>query len=258
MHYKQTRQPLPEIAHELGVDGIVEGGVFRSGNRVRITTQLILGSSGHPIWERSYERDMSDIVALQGEVAQAIGAEVRAAITPALRSRLASTQPVNREAYDLYLQGLFQRNQYSPAGIREGIARFRQAVDKDPGFAPAFAALALAYDMSVNAGSDAKEAFPRAKAAAVKALELDPLLPDAHTALAIEESVYESDRSAAEKEFLKAIELNPNSALAHRFYASSYLKCVGREQEAAAEAKKAAELDPWSPPANEFCSIRPR
>ncbi|MBZ5728725.1 MAG: tetratricopeptide repeat protein [Acidobacteriia bacterium] len=195
-------------------------------------------------------------MALQGEVAQAIATQVRAAITQQQHSRFDAAQPVNREAYDLYLRGLFHWNQYSPAGTRDAIAHFRQAVQKDPGFALAYASLAIAYEMSsLSAGSAPKETFPLAKAAAARAIQLDPLLSDAHTALAIEESVYELDRSGAEKEFLRAIELNPNSALARRYYASSYLKCMGRYPEALAQARKAVELDPLSLPVNEFLSL---
>ena len=256
MRYKQSRLPLPQIARELGVDGVVEGSVVRSGNRVRISSQLILAATDRHLWARSYERDLSDIVALQGEVAQAIATQVRAAITPRQRSRLEAAKPVNREAYDLYLRGLYHWNQYSPAGTLDAVTYFRQALQKDPGLAVAYAGLAIAYEWgSLSAGPAPREAFPLAKAAALKALQLDPLLPDAHTALAIEESDYELDRAAAEKEFLRAIELNPNSALARRSYASSYLKCMGRYQEALAEAQKAVELDPFSLPMNDFLAM---
>jgi TolB-like protein/DNA-binding winged helix-turn-helix (wHTH) protein len=256
MHYKKTRLALPQIARELGVDGIVEGSVVRSGRRVRISSQLILASTDQHLWAHSYERDLSDIVGLQGEVAEAIAAQVQVAITQQQRSRFEAAQSVNPEAYDLYLQGLYHWNQYSPAGTVDAIAYFRQAVQKDPGLAVAFAALAVAYDWgTLTAGSAPKDAFPLAKAAALKALQLDPLLPDAHTALALEESDYELDRGAAEKEFLRAIELNPNSALARRCYASSYLKSMGRYQEALAEAKKAVELDPFSLPMNDFLAL---
>ncbi len=153
MHYKKTRLPLPQIARELGVDGIVEGSVVRSGNRVRISSQLILASTDRHLWARSYERDLSDIVALQGEVAQAIAAQVRAAITEQQHSRFEAAQPVNREAYDLYLRGLYHWNQYSPAGTRDAIAYFQQAVQKDPGLAVAYAGLAVAYDWgTISAG----------------------------------------------------------------------------------------------------------
>ena len=135
MRYKQTHKPLPEIARDLGVDGIVEGSVARSGNRVRISSQLIRASSDQHLWARSYEREVRDILALEGEVAHAIAAEVRAAITPQQLSRLESAPPVNPEAYQLYLRGLFHWNQYSPAGIRAAIDYFRQAVQTDPGFA---------------------------------------------------------------------------------------------------------------------------
>ncbi len=256
MRFKQSRLPLPEIARELGVDGIVEGSVVRSGNRVRISGQLILAATDRHLWAHSYEKDLSDIVTLQGEVAQAIATQVQAAITRQQRLRLATAQPVNRDAYDLYLRGLYHWNQYSPAGTRDAIACFRQALQKDPGLAVAYAGLAIAYDLgTLSAGSPPQEAFPLAKAAATRALQLDPLLSDAHTALAIEESVYEFDRAAAEKEFLRAIELNPNSALARRSYASSYLKCMGRYQEALAEAKRAVQLDPFSLPMNDFLAL---
>ncbi len=164
--------PLPQIARKLGLDGIVEGSVVRSGGRVCISSQLILASTDQHLWAHSYERDLSGIISLQGEVAQAIAAQVRAAITQQQRSRFEAAQPVNREAYDLYHRGLYHWNQYSPAGTVDAIMYFRQAVQKDPGLAAANAGLAVAYDWgTVSAGSAPTDAFSPAKAAALKALQ---------------------------------------------------------------------------------------
>jgi TolB-like protein/DNA-binding winged helix-turn-helix (wHTH) protein/Tfp pilus assembly protein PilF len=251
MRYKGIRKPLPEIARELGVDGIVEGTVVRSAGRIRITSQLIYAPSDRHLWARSYESDLSDIVTLQGEVAQAIAGQVRAAVTPEQRSHLAKRPTDSSEAYQLYLQGRYSWNQRTPRGIKKSVDFFQQAVEKDPNFALAYAGLADAYNFSNILGVVApKESSPEAEAAAVKALVLDPQLGEAHTALGLVKSHYHFDFPGAQREFLKAIELNPNYANAHLFYAGAYLTPMGRHEEAIAEMKKALEVDPLSLPLN--------
>jgi TolB-like protein/DNA-binding winged helix-turn-helix (wHTH) protein len=240
MRYKGTRKPLPEIANELGVDGIVEGSVVGSAGRLRITSQLIYAPSDQHLWARSYERDLNDIVALQGEVAQTIASEVRAAVTPEERSHLAKRPTESSEAYQLYLQGRYFWNQRTPRGVKESIDFFQRAVEKDSGFALAYAGLADAYSFSSILGVMApKESSPKAEAAATKALMLDPRLAEAHTALGLVKSHYDFNFPAAQTEFLKAMELNPNYTNAHLFYSGCYLTPMGRHEDAIAEMKKA-------------------
>jgi TolB-like protein/Tfp pilus assembly protein PilF len=255
MRYKGTRKPLADIAQELGVEGIVEGTVFRSGNRVRITSQLIYAPFDQHLWARNYERDLSDIVALQGEVAQSIAGEIRAVLSPEQRARLAGTRTVNPEAYELYLQGQSHFNQHTADGIGKSIEYFQRAVEKDPNFAWAYTGLAEAYNLSSVIGPfPPHESFPKAKVAATRALMLDPLLAEAHAALGMEMSFYEFDWPGAQKEFLRAIELNPNSARAHRRYAG-YLRNMKRQPEAIAEMEKAVNLDPLSLEMNHFLGL---
>jgi TolB-like protein/Tfp pilus assembly protein PilF len=249
MRYKGQRKPLPEIGRELGVDGIVEGTVVRSAGRIRITSQLIYAPSDRHLWARSYESALSDIVTLQGEVAQAIAGQVRAAVTSEQRSHLARRPTDSPEAYQLYLQGRYFWNQRTPRGIKKSVDFFQQAVERDPNFALAYAGLADAYNFSNILGVLApRESSPEAEAAAVKALVLDPQLGEAHTALGLVKSHYHFDFPGAQREFLKAIEFNPNYANAHLFYAGAYLTPMGRHEEAIAEMKKALEVDPLSLP----------
>jgi TolB-like protein/Tfp pilus assembly protein PilF len=251
MRYKGMRKPLPEIARELGVDGIVEGTVVRSASRIRITSQLIYAPSDQHLWARSYESDLSDIVTLQGEVAQAIAGQVRAVLTPEERSHLAKRATDSPEAYQLYLQGRYSWNQRTPRGVKKSMDFFQQAVEKDPNFALAYAGLADAYNFSNILGVLApKESSPQAEAAAVRALVLDPQLGEAHTALGLVRSHYYFDFLSAQREFLKAFGLNPNYANAHLLYAGAYLTPMGRHEEAIAEMKKALEVDPLSLPLN--------
>src|SRR5713226_4616 len=251
MRYKGMRKPLPEIARELGVDGIVEGTVVRSAGRIRITSQLIYAPSDQHLWAHSYERDVGDLVTLQGEVAQAIAGEVRAALTPEQRTRLSARVTTNPGAYEAYLKGRYYWNQRTPAAERKSIEFFQQAVEKDTDFALAYARLADAYNFGNILGVLAsKESSPEAKAAATKALVLEPQLAEAHTALGLVKSHYDFDFPGAQREFLKAIELNPNYSNAHLFYAGAYLTPMGRHEEAIAEMKKTLELDPLSLPLN--------
>ena len=251
MRYKGTRKPLPEIARELGVDGIVEGTVVRSAGRIRITSQLIYAPADQHVWAHSYERDIGDLVALQGEVAQAIAGEVRVALTPEQRTRLNARVSTNPDAYEAYLRGRYYWNLRTPAAIRKSIEFFQQAVEKDRDFSLAYAGLADAYNFGNILGvMTPTESAPEAKAAATQALVLDPQLAEAHSALGLVKSHYDFDFPGAQREFLTALELNPNYANAHLFYAGAYLTPMGRHEDAIAEMKKALELDPLSLPLN--------
>jgi TolB-like protein/DNA-binding winged helix-turn-helix (wHTH) protein/Tfp pilus assembly protein PilF len=246
--YKGVRKAISEIAHELGVDGIVEGTVTRSGGRVRVTSQLIYAARDQHLWARSYERDVGDIVSLQADIAQAIAGEVRAIVTPEQRSRLTASRPVKGDAYDAYLRGRHFLNQRTPAATKRSVEFFRQAVESDPNFALAHASLAEAYNFAnAFSGLAPRETSPVAKAAATRALELDPQLAEAHAALGILKSHYDFDFAGAQHAFLKAIELNPNYATARLYYAGGYLTPMGRHAEAIAQMKKTLELDPLSP-----------
>jgi TolB-like protein/Flp pilus assembly protein TadD len=246
--YKETKRPLPEIARELGVDAVVEGTVMRSGDRVRITAQLIDARSDRHLWAESYERDLRDALALQGEVARDIATEIQIKVTTQERSPLASARPINPEAHEAYLKGRYFWNKRTEEGVRKGIDYFEQATRIDPNYAAAYAGLAESYVvLNGHRFLPPTQAFPKVHAAALKALEVDESLAEAHTSLGSYQWEYEWDKSGAEKEFRRAIELNPSYATAHQWYAEE-LAALGRGDEALAEIKRAQELDPLSLP----------
>ncbi len=252
MHYKGSSEPLPQVARELNVNGIVEGSVLRSGDRVRITAQLIQAPSDTHLWAKSYERDLRDVLRLQSEVAQAIANEIKAKVTPQEQARLARAHLINPEAHEAYLNGRYYWNLRTEEGLKKGMEYFQQAIEKDPDYALAYAGLADSYVVLTEWGLMApKEGFPRAKAAASKALEIDETLAEAHVPLAAAKYGYEWDWAGGERELRRAIELNPGYASAHQWYAE-YLSYTGRHNEAIAEIKRAQELDPLSPMVNQL------
>lgn len=247
MQYRGTRKPLPQIGRELKVDAIVEGTVRRSGNRMRITANLLEAPTDRHLWAESYERDQRDALTLQGEVAQAIAREIQIKVTPREQALLASARPVNPEAYRLCQLGRFQWNKRTEEGFKSAIEYFQRAVEVDPGYAPAYAGLADSIILLSDWGyMPAREVVPRGKAAALKAVEIDPLLAEAHTSLALACYEYDWDWPACTKEFQRAIELNPNYATARQWY-GEYLARMRRFNEAIAENEKAQQLDPLSP-----------
>jgi serine/threonine-protein kinase len=246
MQYKCTKKSMPEIARELKVDGVIEGSVLRSGDHVRITAQLIQAATDTHLWAQSYKRDLRDVLALQSEVAGAIANEIKIKLTPQEQARLASTQPVNPEAHEAYLKARYYWNLRTEEGLNKSIEYFQQAIEKDPGYALAYAGLADSYGTVATWNVMVPdEAYPRAKAAALKALEIDEALAEAHASLGAVREEYDWDWLGAEKEFKRAIELNPSYATAHQWYAEC-LSVMGRHDEAIAEAKRAQELDPLS------------
>jgi TolB-like protein/Tfp pilus assembly protein PilF len=246
MWYKASKEPLPEIARRLGVDAVLEGAVLRSGGHVRITAQLIRAAPEQHLWSESYERNLWDVLALQSDVAQAIAHEIQIKLTPEERSRLTSTHTVDPEAYEAYLKGYYFGNKRTDAGLRKSLQYFQQAIDKNPRYAPAYLGLADSYTL-LGAYSllSSKEAFPKAEAAAAKALSLDNGLAGAHAALAFANLSFDWDWTAAEREFKEALRLDPNNATAHEYYAE-YFVAMGQPEEAIAEDKRARELDPLS------------
>jgi serine/threonine-protein kinase len=246
--YKDSKKSLPEIAKELHVDGVVEGSVMQSGDRVRITAQLIQASNDKHIWAKSYEGDTRDVLGLQQEVAHAIADEIKVQLTPQEKTRLTSPRPVNPAAYDAYLKGIYL-NKGTGAGLstvqqqRKAKEYFEQAIQLDPNYAPAYAGLADYYWSSLDLRP--VESMPKAKDNALKALELDNDLAQAHTELAAIHFYADWDWDGADKEFRHALALNPGDAEAHRYY-SFFLAAMGRADEAVAESQKALDLDPLS------------
>ena len=246
MRYKGSIQPLPDIAKSLGVDAVLEGTVRRDGDRVRISAQLVPASSDHPVWAEKYDRDVRDVLTLQGDVARAIASAVKSKIDPTEQARLSTARPVTPEVYEAYMRGRFFFNKRDPEGLRKSAVFFQQAIDSDPLYAPAYAGLADSYSLRGYANSlPPREAFPKAKAAALKALEIDPNLADAHASLGYIHMYYDWDFAASEKEFNKAIDLNSNYVVAHWYY-SVLLAALLRPAEARKEIERAQRLDPFS------------
>ena len=246
MQYKGVKRPMPEIARGLRVDALVEGSVLREGDQVRITVQLIHGPTDQHLWAESYQRELRGILALQSEVARAIAGEIKIAVTPDEETRLAHARPVNPEAHQAYLKGRYYWNKRTEEGLGDALEYFRRAIEIDPTYALGYAGMADCYNLLPFYGlAPPKEAFPRARAAALKALDLDSTLAEAHTTLGDIAYSYDWDWSAAEQEYMRAIELNPSYATAHHWYAN-YLGVVGRLTEQMQEIKRALELDPLS------------
>jgi len=246
MHYRGTNKSLSEIARELNVDAVVEGSVLRSGNRVRITAQLIEGRTDQHMWAESYERDLGDVLNLQSEVAEAIAHEVRVQLTPDQQARLRPRAPVNPEAYEAYLQGYYSQDD-TLRGITEEQRYFEKAIQKDPTFALAYVGLASCYLGRGNLRlASPQDSYGRAKDLIRKALELDKDLSEAHRALAESLWFFDWDWPAAEKEFRQAIQLNPNGIDDHNELAW-FLAWNGRPDEALTELRKAREIDPAFP-----------
>ena len=244
--YKTTSKPLPQVAQELQVDGIIEGSVLRSGDQVRITAQLIYAPRDQHLWAEEYQRYVRDVLYLQREVARDIAEQVRVTLTPNEQKRLATAGAVDPVAYESYLRGRSFWNQRSEASLLKAIDQFNKAIEADPGYAPAYSGLADCYTtLGYLSYLDPLDAFPRARDAATKALELDPSLAEAHTSLAYFNLYHAWNWAEAENEFKKAIELNPNYATAHDWY-SYYLMAMGRFDDAWKEVNRAHELDPLS------------
>jgi eukaryotic-like serine/threonine-protein kinase len=246
MAYKGTKKSLPQIGRELKVDGVLEGSVERAGNRVRITAQLIEAATDHHLWAKSYERDLSDVLSLQSEVARAVAREVRAAVTPDEQARLARARPVDPEVHELYLRGRQHVGMGIEKEIRLGIALFERALAKDPQDARSWAGLADAWSGLSDYYLPPREAMPKAKEAAQKALQLDDSLAEAHASLGNVYMMYDWKWSDSERELRRAIELNPGYAQAHDWY-GNLLAAVGRRTEWPKESRLARELDPLSP-----------
>jgi serine/threonine-protein kinase len=246
MGYKGTTKPLPQIGRELGVDGILEGSVQRAGNRVRITAQLIEAANDRHLWARSYERDLTEILSLQSEVARAVAEEVQVALTPQEQARLEGRHLVDPKVYEIYLKGREHVGMGVEKDLREAVALFQQALALDPKDSRSWAGLADAWAGLSDFYLPPREAMPKAREAAERALSLDNSRAEAHTSLGLVFTVYEWKWADAEKEFLRAIQLNPGYAPAHDGYAM-LLAALGRFQEWPAQSALAQSLDPLAP-----------
>lgn len=246
-NYRGSHKSAPQIARELNVQAIVEGSVLRSGNQVRITTQLIDAQHDKHLWAESYDRDVGDVLAVQNAVALEIARQVRTRLTSLEQQRLQQHVPVDADAYDAYLRGRYALTTQSPDRLKEALPLFQQAIALDPSFAPAYAGLADTYSLLANYNVlPPNEAFPQALAAARKALQLDSQSAEAHTALAFPEHHYFWNWTVAEDEYKAAIALNSSYPTVHLGYAE-LLSSVGRHDEAIAQMRRALELDPLSP-----------
>ncbi len=244
MQYKGTKKSVPQIARELNVEAIVEGSIIRAGDQVRITVQLIDGRTDRHLWAYSYQREMRGILSLQADVAKAIAAEVKVKLTHQEEKLLASARPVNPEAHEAYLKGLYYVNRWPEPESVHCIESFQRATEIEPTFADAQAGLATCYTV-MPWTLPPKEVYPRAKAAAKEAIRLDANQAEAYAALGTVNMFYEWDWGSAEQNLRRAVELNPNRSYSRVFY-SNYFAFLGRTEEAIREAKEAVLLDPVS------------
>jgi len=247
-HYKNSRKTIPEIARELNVDAVLEGSVGRSANAVRIRAQLVRAAPEEHLWAASYERDFPDVLALQHDVAKAIANEIKIKLTPEENERLANARQVDPEAYQMYLRGRFSFESWTRDAVRLARKNFQMAIEKDPNYAPSYAGLADTYVFGAT-GLEPNVSIPLARAAAMKAIELDDSVGDAHAALAEVKFMGDWDWAGAEKEFRRAIASNPGDTLAHHMY-SHFLLAMGRDEESLRESQVYLQVDPLSAPAN--------
>jgi len=245
MQYKGAKKPLPQIARELQVDAVIEGSVERAGDRVRITAQLIDAVNDKHLWAERYDRDVGDVLLLQGEISRTIADEIRIKLTPQQGTQLAKNPRVDPQVQEDYLKGRYHLNKGSEEEIRKGIQFFEDVLTRNPKDARGYAGLADSYVALSDSYVAPSEILPKAKATSLKALELDDNLAEAHTSSGVVRFLYDWDWAGAEIEFKRAIELNPSSADAHVWY-GVFLAQMDRGSEAIAELKRAEALDPLS------------
>jgi eukaryotic-like serine/threonine-protein kinase len=248
--YKGKETKPQTIAKELNVQAILNGRIAQRGDQLTLTLELVDAQTENVIWSEQYNRQQADIVALQSEIARNVSTKLRSKLSGTDELKVAKTYTANAEAYQLYLKGLFNWNKRTPEALKTSIDYFKQAIEKDPSYAQAYAGMALAYALlpQYSAGKP-EESMTKAKAAAMKALELDDTLTEAHTALGLISFTYDWNMTEADRRFERAIELNPNYATAHQWYGGE-LSATGRFDQAIAEGKRAVELDPLSLIAN--------
>ncbi len=245
--YKGQEVDPQAVGYDLGVLAVMTGRVLHLGEHLIVKTELVNVTDGSQLWGEQYDRKLSDIFAVQAEISQEITEKLRLKLSGEQKKRLTKRFTNNAEAYQLYLKGRYFWNKRTPEGLKKGIGYFNQAIDRDPGYALAYAGLADSYALLSGYISvlPPKESWPKAKAAAMKALEIDETLAEAHTSLAYVTMSYDWDWARAEREFKRAIDLSPGYATAHHWY-SVYLRAMGRFDESIAESERAQALDPLS------------
>jgi TolB-like protein/DNA-binding winged helix-turn-helix (wHTH) protein/Tfp pilus assembly protein PilF len=245
--YKRADRDIAQLRRELKADYVLEGSLRRANERVRVTAQLIRVEDQSQVWAETYERHFRDVLILQSEVAETVARTIAVTLTPDARARLARARPIGAGAYQDYLRGRFFSNRRTEAALRQALEYFQKAIAADPGYAPAYSGLADSYSSlgasSVVGGLPPRQAMPDAKAAALKALQIDGTLAEAHASLAQIHLLYEWDLTACEREFRRALELDPSYTAAHHWY-SHCLLALGRTEESLAESKRALELEP--------------
>ena len=249
--FRGKNEDVRTIGTRLNVGTVLEGSVAKAGNRVRITVQLISTADGYHLWSDSYDRDLQDIFAIRSQVAQTVAKALQVTLAADERQRLEQRPTQDLEAYQLYLKGRYFVNRYTEDGMKKGLAYLQQAIARDPGYALAYLGLAHYYDVVNDWFLAPKDAMPKMRAAAEKALEIDPSLSEAHIWLATVAWMYDWNWSAAEEEYERALALDANSAVAHQYY-GMYLSTIGSAREGIAQARRAVEIDPLSPEANTF------
>jgi TolB-like protein/DNA-binding winged helix-turn-helix (wHTH) protein len=250
MQYKGAKRPLPQIARELNVDAVIEGTVLRSGDRVRITAQLVSARTDAHLWAETYERDLRDVLRLQSDIARAIATAVQVKLSPEEKARLASGPRIDPEAQDAYLRGRYYWSKLSDGGCEKGIQYFKRSIEKSANFAAGYAGLADCYvHLTIFGPLAPGDAYPKAKDAALRAIAIDDSLAEAHAAMGNVLYLYDWDWDAAEREFRRSIDLNPSYGPVHMYYAS-YLVSMGRKGQALAEMTTARSLDPVSQTTN--------
>lgn len=244
--YRNVVQPVRQTGRELGSAHLVEGSVFRTGDRMRLNVRLVATATGESLWSESYERPVEDVLTLQSEVARRIAEQVRVQLTPDEERRLASARKVNPEVYETYARGMYHLNQYTPEGVQRGLALLHRAVEMDPEDPLAYAGLAQGYTLIGHSADPAPDAFRKAREAAERALELDPLFPEAHAAMAEIRLYYDWDWDGAERSFRRALQLNPNLEFAQGHYAW-YLQLMGDLPSAIEHMERAQQIAPVTP-----------
>jgi TolB-like protein len=246
LRYKGTKKPLPEIAKELNVDAIVEGAVLRFGTRVRITAQLIDARTDRHLWAKSYEDELTDVITMQHQIAQNIAQFVQVELSPQAQAHGASARRVNPAAHEAYLKGRFHWSKRTAEGLETSLDYFQQAIEKDSNYAVAYSGLADSYTiLANNKFCPPGDCYPKAKVAALRALEIDESLAEGHASLGHILYDYNWDWPLAVKESRRAIELSPSYAMGHHWHAK-VLTAIGQHSQAIAEMKTARALDPLS------------
>jgi TolB-like protein/DNA-binding winged helix-turn-helix (wHTH) protein len=253
MQYKGAHKDVAQIARELGANYVLEGSIRGSKERIRVTAQLITSSDQAHIWAQSFDRDASDVLRLQSEVARAIAEKIQLALPQTIATRLSHSPSLNPEAHEAYLEGLSAENQRTKPAFERAIESFNRAIVIEPQYAMAYAELSRTYSLATVVGlGPPTEMMINARNAANRAIQIDDSVAAAHTTLGFIHAHFEFDWPAAEKEFLRGIELNANDANAHLFYSNSLLSPLGRHDEAIAEMKSAIRLDPLSAAVDSF------